>query len=108
VTGFPVVDDAGRMAGIATKRDMRFACADDTPVRVMMTAENLAILQEPTDREALLTDGVGKLTGLLTLKDTEQTVLNPTACKDRLGRLPRRWAMPGSSGSKLWWVPGLI
>ena len=35
----------------------------------------------------LVTDGQGKLTGLLTLKDTEQAVLNPSACKDDLGRL---------------------
>jgi IMP dehydrogenase len=35
----------------------------------------------------LVTDGSGKLTGLLTLRDTEQAVLNPMACKDRLGRL---------------------
>ncbi|MGA0924348.1 MAG: IMP dehydrogenase, partial [Lutimaribacter sp.] len=35
----------------------------------------------------LVHDGRGKLTGLLTLKDTEQAVLNPTACKDNLGRL---------------------
>jgi IMP dehydrogenase len=35
----------------------------------------------------LVTDGEGKLTGLLTLKDTEQAVLNPMACKDHLGRL---------------------
>jgi IMP dehydrogenase len=35
----------------------------------------------------LVTDGQGRLTGLLTLKDTEQAVLNPTACKDDLGRL---------------------
>jgi IMP dehydrogenase len=35
----------------------------------------------------LVTDGQGKLTGLLTLKDTEQAVLNPQACKDALGRL---------------------
>ena len=35
----------------------------------------------------LVTDGQGKLTGLLTLKDTEQAVLNPHACKDDLGRL---------------------
>ena len=34
----------------------------------------------------LVHDGKGKLTGLLTLKDTEQAVLNPTACKDHLGR----------------------
>jgi len=35
----------------------------------------------------LVTDKTGKLTGLLTLKDLEQAVLNPSACKDDLGRL---------------------
>ena len=35
----------------------------------------------------LVTDGKGKLTGLLTLKDTEKSVLNPHACKDEMGRL---------------------
>ena len=34
-----------------------------------------------------MTDRTGKLTGLLTLKDLEQAVLNPSACKDDLGRL---------------------
>ncbi|WP_273524640.1 IMP dehydrogenase [Rhodosalinus sediminis] len=100
VTGFPVVDAAGHVMGIVTNRDMRFATDDATPVRVMMTSENLAILQEPADREEakslmkarrieklLVTDADGRLTGLLTLKDTEQAVLNPTACKDDLGRL---------------------
>ena len=66
----------------------------------MMTTNDLAILQEPADRQEainlmksrrieklLVTDGKGRLTGLLTLKDTEQSVLNPTACKDELGRL---------------------
>jgi len=100
VTGFPVVDETGRVVGIVTNRDMRFAEDARTPVRVMMTSDNLAILQEPADRDEakslmkarrieklLVTDGEGKLTGLLTLRDTEQAVLNPTACKDRLGRL---------------------
>jgi IMP dehydrogenase len=66
----------------------------------MMTSEDLAILHEPADLEAarslmkarrieklLVTDAQGKLTGLLTLKDSEQAVLNPAACKDSLGRL---------------------
>ena len=100
VTGFPVVDDAGRVVGIVTNRDMRFASDDATPVSVMMSSDNLAILTEPADRDEaislmkarrieklLVTDQAGKLTGLLTLKDTEQAVLNPTACKDELGRL---------------------
>jgi IMP dehydrogenase len=100
VTGFPVVDETGRVVGIVTNRDMRFAEDDRTPVRVMMTCNDLAILQEPADRDEakslmkarrieklLVTDKAGKLTGLLTLRDTEQAVLNPTACKDDLGRL---------------------
>src|SRR5690606_15935105 len=100
ITGFPVVDDLGRVVGIVTNRDMRFASDDRTPVKVMMTQDNLAVLREPVDREAaislmkarrieklLVTDGQGKLTGLLTLKDTEKSVLNPHACKDELGRL---------------------
>jgi IMP dehydrogenase len=99
ITGFPVVQD-GRVVGIVTNRDMRFAQDDRTPVRVMMTAENLALLREPVDRDEaislmkarrieklLVTDGQGRLTGLLTLKDTEKSVLNPHACKDAMGRL---------------------
>ncbi|UXU75254.1 MULTISPECIES: IMP dehydrogenase [unclassified Paracoccus (in: a-proteobacteria)] len=100
VTGFPVVDAAGRVVGIITNRDMRFASSDAMPVKAVMTSENLAILREPADRaeaiglmkarrieKLLVTDAAGKLTGLLTLKDTEQSVLNPLACKDALGRL---------------------
>ena len=99
-TGFPVVDDARRVVGIVTNRDMRFASSDDTPVSLMMSTDNLAVLREPADRDEaislmkarrieklLVTDKDGKLTGLLTLKDSEQSVLNPTACKDQLGRL---------------------
>ena len=100
VTGFPVVDAAGRVVGIITNRDMRFASDDRTPVKAIMTAENLAILREPADRvqaidlmkerrieKLLVTNAEGRLTGLLTLKDTELSVLNPLACKDELGRL---------------------
>ena len=100
VTGFPVVDASGRVVGIITNRDMRFASDDRTPVKAIMTAENLAILREPADRvqaidlmkerrieKLLVTNAEGRLTGLLTLKDTELSVLNPLACKDELGRL---------------------
>ena len=100
VTGFPVVDDEGRIVGIVTNRDMRFASDNRTPVRAVMTTDNLAMLTEPADRQQaiglmkerrieklLIADSQGKLTGLLTLKDTEKSVLNPLACKDDLGRL---------------------
>jgi len=100
ITGFPVVDGDGRLLGIVTNRDMRFAAGAHTPVSAMMTGENLAVLREPVDRaqaislmkarrieKLLITDDTGRLTGLLTLKDTEKSVLNPQACKDELGRL---------------------
>ncbi len=99
-TGFPVVNEKGLVVGIVTNRDMRFATSDETPVRAMMTSDNLAMLREPADLEEakslmkarrieklLVVDKSGKLTGLLTLKDTEKAVLNPNACKDDLGRL---------------------
>lgn len=100
VTGFPVVDETGRVLGIVTNRDMRFAEDDKTPVRVMMTSDDLAMMREPANldearslmkarriEKLLVVDGQGLLTGLLTLKDSEQAVLNPIACKDSLGRL---------------------
>ena len=100
VSGFPVVDEFGRVVGIVTNRDMRFATDDKTPVRAMMTSDNLAILHEPADRDEamnlmkarrieklLVVDGGGKLTGLLTLKDSEKAVLHPLATKDAKGRL---------------------
>ena len=100
VTGFPVVGPGGKVVGIVTNRDMRFATDDATPISVMMTTSNLAMLREPADldearslmqarriEKLLITDGNGKLTGLLTLKDSEQAVLNPQACMDELGRL---------------------
>ncbi|MEM9583232.1 MAG: IMP dehydrogenase [Pseudomonadota bacterium] len=100
VSGFPVVGEDGRVIGIVTNRDMRFASDDKTPVSTMMSSENLAMLQEPADlseakslmearriEKLLVVDKDGKLTGLLTLKDIEQAVLNPQACKDQLGRL---------------------
>ena len=100
ITGFPVVDERGVVVGIVTNRDMRFASDDRTPVRAMMTSQNLAMLREPADlgeakgmmqerriEKLLVVDEGGRLTGLLTLKDTEQAVLNPLAAKDELGRL---------------------
>ncbi|SFI21032.1 IMP dehydrogenase [Jannaschia pohangensis] len=100
VTGFPVTDNQGRVLGIVTNRDMRFASDDSTPVSAMMTGDNLAILREPVDlgeaksmmqarriEKLLVVNAKGHLTGLLTIKDIEQAVLNPQACKDALGRL---------------------
>lgn len=100
ISGFPVVDEAGRVLGIVTNRDMRFAEDDKTPVRAMMTADNLAIMREPADLAAaksmmharrieklLVVDAQNHLTGLMTIRDSEQAVLNPLACKDERGQL---------------------
>ncbi len=100
ITGFPVVAEGGKVVGILTNRDMRFATDDNTPVHIMMSTENLAMLREPADpadakslmqarriEKLLVVNDRDELTGLLTLKDLEQAVLNPSACKDDMGRL---------------------
>ena len=100
VSGFPVVDEKVRVLGIVTNRDMRFATDDSTPISTMMTADNLALLREPADlaeaknimearriEKLLIVNENNELTGLLTIKDIEQAVLNPQACKDEMGRL---------------------
>ncbi|NNU80584.1 IMP dehydrogenase [Halovulum dunhuangense] len=99
ITGFPVVRD-GRVVGILTNRDMRFVEDETTPVHAMMTADNLVMLREPADlatakqimharriEKLLVVDREDRLTGLLTIRDIEQAVVNPQACKDALGRL---------------------
>ncbi len=100
VTGFPVVTHDGRLAGILTHRDMRFAEDEATPVSQLMTADRLATVREPVDlaeakkmlharriEKLLVVDAHGRCTGLLTVKDIEKAVLNPQACKDEMGRL---------------------
>ena len=100
ITGFPVVGNDGRVQGILTNRDMRFVSDPKTPVSVMMTSDSLAVVREPIKlddaksmmharriEKLLVVDADNKLTGLLTIKDLEQAVLNPIACKDELGRL---------------------
>jgi len=100
ITGFPVVDADNRLVGILTNRDMRFTENPQTPVSALMTASKLATVHEPVDLDAakrllherrieklLVINAEGECTGLLTVKDILKAVLNPQACKDRLGRL---------------------
>ena len=109
VTGFPVVDGSGRVVGIVTNRDMRFASDDKTPVSVMMTTDNLAILREPADRDEaislmkarrieklLVTDAKGKLTGLFDAQRHRTSGAEP----NRLQR--RAWAVTGRGGQYRW------
>ena len=100
VSGFPVVDEKNQVLGIITNRDMRFESDEKTFVSEMMTVDNLAIIDDPSDlikaklmmrqrriEELLIVGQDNILVGLLTIKDLEQAVLNPIACKDKLGRL---------------------
>mgnify|MGYP000265273618 CR=1 FL=1 len=95
-----VVDAEGRVVGIVTNRDMRFASDDRTPVSVMMTSDRLAMLTEPADRQQaidlmkerrieklLVVDDSGRCVGLITVKDIEKAVTYPNATKDSAGRL---------------------
>ena len=100
ITGFPVVDKTNKVLGILTNRDIRFLENNSIRVNDVMTRDNLAVVKEPIDtKEAksimgkrrieklLVVDNNNKLSGLLTIKDIEKSVLNPLACKDELGRL---------------------
>jgi len=100
ITGFPVVGPDRRLVGILTNRDIRFAEDPHTPVSALMTAANLATVREPVDldrakkilqerriEKLLVVNDAGECTGLLTVKDIQKAVLNPHACKDKLGRL---------------------
>jgi IMP dehydrogenase len=94
------VREDGVVVGILTNRDMRFVTDEATPVSAMMTSENLAMVGEGADlaeakrllharriEKLLVVDEGNRLTGLLTIRDIEQAVLNPLACKDGFGRL---------------------
>jgi IMP dehydrogenase len=107
ISGIPVVQNGGkggsfvgRLVGILTNRDVRFASDPDQPVRELMTYENLVrvhdnISQEEAKRllhthrleKLLVVDADDNCIGLVTVKDIEKARLNPHACKDDQGRL---------------------
>jgi len=100
ISGIPVVDGNGRLAGILTNRDVRFADNPAQPVRELMTSENLATVGEDITQEdarrllhtrriekLLVVDNDYHCVGLITVKDIEKAVLNPDATKDVAGRL---------------------
>ena len=104
-SGIPVVEpDSGRLVGILTNRDIRFAENPSTPVRELMTAHSSdkplitvgeGIKQEEAKRllhqhriERLLVVDVNfRCVGLITVKDIDKEQQHPNACKDNKGRL---------------------
>lgn len=111
ISGIPVVEANGRLAGILTNRDVRFASDPKQPVAELMTKDNLVTVPTGTDREAakrllhqhrieklLVTDEKYRCIGLITVKDIEKAQLHPLACKDEQGRL--RVAAATGTGDK--------
>jgi IMP dehydrogenase len=99
ISGVPVVK-GGNLVGIITNRDLRFETSLDKKVGDVMTKENLAtvpvgttleesktILHQRRIEKLLVVDDLGKLKGLITIKDIEKVKKYPYSCKDDLGRL---------------------
>ncbi len=101
-SGVPIIDDAGRLVGILTNRDIRFCePADyDRPVRDFMTSDGLVtaevgttleqakqVLQKYRIEKLPLVDADGFLRGLITVKDIQKRQDFPNATRDGAGRL---------------------
>ncbi|MEO1106246.1 MAG: IMP dehydrogenase, partial [Pseudomonadota bacterium] len=106
-SGIPVVENGGkgghvkgRLVGILTNRDVRFASDPTTPVRELMTAQNLITVRDEVEQDEakrllhqhrieklLVVDEAGNCTGLVTVKDMEKAKAHPNAVKDDQGRL---------------------
>ena len=105
ISGIPGVEDAGngrsgKLVGILTHRDVRFATNMETPVSELMTKDRLITVKSNVDREEakrllhqhrieklLVVDDDYRCIGLITVKDIEKATLYPNACKDEQGRL---------------------
>jgi IMP dehydrogenase len=105
ISGIPVVEGAngkgvGKLVGILTNRDVRFANEPRQPVRELMTKDRLVTVREgvkPDEAKRLLhqhriekilvVDDAYRCVGLITVKDIEKAQKYPNACKDERGRL---------------------
>ena len=100
ISGIPVVEASGRLVGILTNRDVRFADKPDQPVSELMTRDNLAtvsvgvtqdearrLLHQRRIEKLRVVDGDYRCVGLVTVKDIEKAVTYPDATKDAAGRL---------------------
>ncbi|MEK9722870.1 MAG: IMP dehydrogenase [Rhodospirillaceae bacterium] len=103
-SGIPVVEDSGKLVGILTNRDVRFADNPAQPVSELMTAHSsdrpLITVKEGIDRDEakrllhrhrierlLVVDDAFKCVGLITVKDIEKEQHHPNAAKDDKGQL---------------------
>ena len=98
-SGIPVVEADGKLVGIVTNRDVRFAENETQPVHELMTKELVTIREDTPDEEArrllhqhrierlIIVDDDDRCIGLLTVKDMDKAQLNPNAAKDSQARL---------------------
>jgi len=105
ISGIPVVEGAGngragKLVGILTNRDVRFATDKRQKVAELMTKEGLVTVREGVKQDEakrllhqhrieklLVVDSAYRCVGLITVKDIEKSVAHPNACKDEQGRL---------------------
>ncbi|GGJ81430.1 IMP dehydrogenase [Deinococcus aquiradiocola] len=100
ISGVPITDEAGKLLGIITNRDMRFVDDMTLPVSAVMTKDDLVTVPVGTTLEEaqeifkrtrieklLVVDDAYTLKGLITVKDLSKRVKYPNAAKDALGRL---------------------
>lgn len=113
ISGIPVTQENGKLVGILTNRDVRFADDPAQPVRELMTSQNLVKVYNTVDREEakkilhknrieklLVVDDQERCTGLVTVKDIEKAKAFPNACKDSHDRL-RAGAAIGTGESNI-------
>lgn len=100
ISGIPVTESGGKLVGILTNRDVRFADQMNQPIKELMTSENLVtakagvtkdearkLLHKYRIEKLLVVDEAGKCIGLITVKDIEKSKLHPHSTKDDQGRL---------------------
>jgi len=107
ISGIPVVENGGtggrrlgKLVGILTNRDVRFASNPNQPISELMTREGLITVRDGVSKadakrllhahrieKLLVVDDEGRCVGLITVKDIEKAQLHPNAVKDAQGRL---------------------
>ncbi|MBF0271978.1 MAG: IMP dehydrogenase [Magnetococcales bacterium] len=115
ISGIPVTEENGRLHGILTNRDVRFATDLSQPVKELMTpreklvtvrqgvsmSEAKRLLHQHRIEKLLVVDDTFRCVGLITVKDIEKSQTNPNACKDETGRLRVGAAVgPGRDGRR--------